>query len=122
MQGYLYILRCANGTYYTGSTKSLRKRLAQHQNGEGSNYTRKHLPVTLVYWEKYRRIDDAFYREKQIQGWSQKKKEALINGDFTRLHHLATCRNDTHFSKKDLISTSLISTSLDERSLDMTEE
>ncbi len=117
MQGYLYILRCANGTYYTGSTKSLPKRLAQHQNGEGSNYTRKHLPVTLVYWEKYRRIDDAFYREKQIQGWSQKKKEALINGDFTRLHHLATCRNDTHFSKKDLISTSL-----DERSLDMTEE
>jgi putative endonuclease len=78
-KGWMYILKCANGTYYVGSTNNLELRLNQHENGEGSNYTRKNLPVKLVYYEEYGRIDDAFYREKQVQGWSRKKKEALIN-------------------------------------------
>ena len=68
MKGYMYILECANGQYYTGSTKDLEVRLYQHQNGEGANFTKKHLPVKLVYFEEYERIDEAFYREKQIQG------------------------------------------------------
>ena len=76
----MYILKCADGSYYTGSTNDLELRLIQHQCGEGANHTRKHLPVELVYYEEYERIDEAFYREKQIQGWSRKKKEALING------------------------------------------
>jgi putative endonuclease len=97
MKGYMYILRCANGYYYTGSTKNLELRLAQHQNGEGANFTRKHLPVELVYCEEYNRIDTAFYREKQVQGWSRKKKEALINGEFEKLPELAECLNETHF-------------------------
>ncbi len=67
----MYILRCANGQYYTGSTKSLYRRVAQHQQGRGANFTRKHLPVQLLYYEVYHRIDWAFYREKQIQGWSR---------------------------------------------------
>lgn len=69
--GYMYILHCANGQYYTGSTKSLYRRFQQHQRGEGANFTRKHLPVQLLYYEVYHRIDWAFYREKQIQGWSR---------------------------------------------------
>ena len=93
MKGYMYILKCANGNYYTGSTNDLEKRLEQHQNGEGSNFTKKHLPVKLVYFEEFQRIDDAFYREKHLQGWSRKKKEALINGQIEKLHNLAKCKN-----------------------------
>ena len=76
----MYILECCKGQYYTGSTKELILRVEQHQRGEGANFTRKNLPVELVYFEEYRRIDNAFYREKQVQGWSRKKKKALING------------------------------------------
>ena len=104
MNGYMYILLCANGKYYTGSTNNLERRLIQHQNGEGANFTKKHLPVKLVYWEEYARKDEAFYREKQVQGWSREKKEALINGKQNKLHDLAECKNDTHFIRS---STSL---------------
>ncbi len=100
MKGYTYILLCSNGQYYTGSTKYLERRIAQHQAGEGANFTKKHLPVELVYYEEYQRIDTAFYREKQIQGWSRKKKEALINGKFEKLKELAECKNDTHYKNQ----------------------
>ena len=75
--------------------------MAQHQAGEGANHTRKRLPVELVYFETFSRIDKAFYREKQIQGWSRKKKEALINRQLEVLHRLAECRNETHCRNKD---------------------
>ena len=97
MKGWMYILECADGSYYTGSTNNLELRLAQHQNGEGANHTKKRLPVKLVYFEEYQRIDEAFNREKQVQGWGRKKKEALINGTFDNLHNLAECTNSTHF-------------------------
>lgn len=87
----MYILECFDGSYYTGSTNNLELRLQQHQNGEGANHTRKHLPVELVYFEEYERIDEAFKREKQIQGWGRKKKKALINRDLEKLHSLAEC-------------------------------
>ncbi|MDI9592788.1 MAG: GIY-YIG nuclease family protein [Bacteroidota bacterium] len=87
--GYIYILLCADGTYYTGSTNNLELRLEQHQSGEGANYTRKRLPVELVYYEEYDSVADAFYREKQVQGWSRKKKEALIEGKNKELAKLA---------------------------------
>lgn len=90
----MYILRCANGSYYTGSTKDMDKRLAQHQAGEGANHTRKHGPVKLVYFEEYHRIDHAFQREKQVQGWNRKKKEALINGKPELLPKLAVAYRD----------------------------
>ena len=86
---YMYILKCADGTYYTGSTVDLEKRLQQHQCGEGANYTKKRLPVELIYYEEYSRIDEAIYREKQVQGWSRKKKEALMTEDFESLKRLA---------------------------------
>ena len=75
----MYILQCSDGSYYTGSTNDIELRVKQHQFGEGANYTRKRLPVRLVYYEEFQRVDDAFRREKQVQGWTRKKKEALIN-------------------------------------------
>ena len=85
----MYILLCNDNTYYTGSTKNIDTRLAQHKMGEGSNYTKNRLPVKLIYFEEYDRIDVAFYREKQIQPWSRKKKEALISGETNLLPKLA---------------------------------
>ena len=106
MIGYMYILECSDGTYYTGSTKNLEKRIWEHKNMMGANYTKKKNPVKLVYYEKYSRIDKAFYREKQIQGWSHAKKKALIERNTNNLHELAECKNDTHY-KNMAPSTSL---------------
>ena len=94
--GYVYILKCADNSYYTGSTKHLEIRIEQHQKGEGANHTKKRLPIELIYFEEYYRIDLAFYREKQIQGWSRAKKEALINGDINLLPSLSECKNHSH--------------------------
>ena len=77
---WMYILECCDNSYYVGSTKDLKRRLSQHQEGTGSNYTYKRLPLKLVYCEEYDRVDEAFYREKQVQGWTRCKREALING------------------------------------------
>ncbi|MBQ0152944.1 MAG: GIY-YIG nuclease family protein [Chryseobacterium sp.] len=96
----MYILLCSDGSYYTGSTNSLEFRLAQHKNGEGANHTRKHPPVALLYFEEYDRVDKAFYREKQVQGWSRKKKEALIKEMPEELRKLAECMNETHYKNK----------------------
>ena len=85
----MYILKCSDGSYYTGSTKDLERRLWEHQNQLGANYTKKRSPVELVYYEEYSRIDDAFFREKQVQGWSRSKKEALLNGNEHLLPELA---------------------------------
>lgn len=101
----MYILECSNGQYYTGSTKGLERRLAEHQAGEGANFTKKHLPVKLVYYEEFQRIDEAFYKEKQVQGWSRKKKEALIQSQSEKLHDLSECKNETHFGNKDTSAT-----------------
>ena len=102
MKGYVYILECSNGKYYTGSTNDLERRLFEHWNGDGSNFTKKYPPVQLLYIEEFPRIDFAFYREKQIQGWSRRKKEALIQGEFNKLHEFSQCLNETHsnFFKK----------------------
>ena len=93
MKGYLYILECSNGQYYTGSTIDLAQRFLEHQNGEGANFTWKHLPVKLVYVEIYETIELAFKREQQIQGWSRKKKVALIQNNLKILRRLSECRN-----------------------------
>jgi putative endonuclease len=95
MTGYMYILECSDLSYYVGSTKNLELRILQHQSGEGANYTKKRLPVKLVYHEEYNRIDTAFYREKQVQGWSRKKRESLIKGEPESLPQLS--KNYTEF-------------------------
>jgi len=88
-KGYMYILECSDGSFYTGSTIDLEYRIFEHNNGEGANYTKKRLPIKLVYYEEYERIDEAFEREKQVQGWSHKKKKALIEGKMKALTTLA---------------------------------
>lgn len=77
----MYILECGDGSYYVGSTKNLDLRFIQHQSGKGSRYTSGRLPVKLVYCEEYDRISDAYQREKQVQGWTRRKREALIDGN-----------------------------------------
>ncbi|NEN24313.1 GIY-YIG nuclease family protein [Cryomorpha ignava] len=94
MKGWMYILLCSDGSYYTGSTNNMDKRYIEHQNGKGANYTKKRLPVKLLYYEEYSRIDTAFYREKQVQGWSRKKKEALMEGKLDALPGLSKAYRD----------------------------
>ena len=86
---YTYILQCANGEYYVGSTTDINRRLMEHQAGLGGKFTRTHLPVKLVYIEEYMSISQAFGRERQLHGWSRAKKEALINGDYEMLKQLS---------------------------------
>lgn len=92
-EGYLYVLKYSDGTYYTGSTKDLEHRLHQHQNGEGAIYTKRRLPVELIYSEEFPRIDEAFFREKQIQGWKRSKKEAYMQGRLGYLPKLSRSKN-----------------------------
>ncbi len=103
----MYILECESKYYYAGSTKNLERRLLQHSSGKGANFTGKHLPVKLVYFELFDRIDMAFYREKQVQKWSRAKKEALIKGNTNMLHKLAECRNETYYTTNPGTSASL---------------
>jgi putative endonuclease len=77
---WMYILECADSSYYVGPTKDLEDRMFQHQQGSGAKYTSRRLPVKLVYSEEYERVTDAYAREKQVQNWSRAKREALING------------------------------------------
>jgi len=86
---YMYILFCSDGTFYTGSTWDMEKRLSEHNSGEGANYTKERRPLNLVYYKEYSRIEDAFHREKQVQNWSHAKKKALIDGDLEKLKQKA---------------------------------
>jgi putative endonuclease len=86
---WMYILECADGSYYVGATKDLERRIAEHQEGLGAKYTSRRLPVKLVYGEEYDRVADAYYREKQVQGWNRAKREALIKGEYETLPALA---------------------------------
>lgn len=90
--GWMYILKCADGSYYTGSTIDLDRRILEHQNGEGANHPKNRLPVKLVYHEEQQSIKEAFYREKQVQGWSRRKKELLIKGDLSLLPKFAKAK------------------------------
>ena len=89
---HTYILRCADDTLYVGSTWNLDQRLWEHETGRGSSYTRRRLPVTLIWSADYERIADAYDLEKRIQGWSRRKREALIRGDFEALPGLSKKR------------------------------
>lgn len=68
-KGFVYILECSDGSFYTGSTIDLNRRMFEHSSGEGAKHTRKRLPLSLVYFAEFEHVYQAFYREKQIQGW-----------------------------------------------------
>jgi putative endonuclease len=87
---FLYILRCADGSYYVGTTrKSVEERIAEHNAGLHGGYTMKRRPVTLAFAQHFEVITDAISAERQIKGWSRAKKEALIKGEWNRLPELA---------------------------------
>ena len=93
MGAWLYILKCGDKSYYTGTTRAdLDRRVGEHQSGAFDGYTSTRLPVELVYSEYFDRIVDAIAAERRIKGWSRAKKEALIAGDFSRLQAAARRR------------------------------
>jgi|SRR5579883_2180935 len=92
---FVYMLRCADGSFYVGHTDDLETRIAQHQAGSHDGYTARRRPVELVYQATFPTRDDAFAREQQLTGWSRAKKEALIRGDWESLHQLAKRRPST---------------------------
>ena len=87
---WTYIVRCADGTYYVGSTVNLERRLSEHNLGLGAAYTRHRRPVVLVWCAEFERIDEAFAFEKRVQGWGRRKREALIAGALDDLPMLAS--------------------------------
>ena len=89
---HAYILRCGDGTLYVGSARNLESRIEQHAAGLGGDYTSKRLPVELVFAEEFARIDEAWAREKQLQGWSRAKRMALIEGRYEDLVRLSANR------------------------------
>ena len=90
MSAYLYILRCADGSYYVGTTTgNLETRVAEHQTGRYDGYTASRRPVALVFHQHFERLDDAAAAERQVKGWRREKKKALIRGDFAALPFLA---------------------------------
>jgi putative endonuclease len=93
LSAFVYILRCADGSYYVGSTRtSLAARVAEHNIGRYGGYTMSRRPVVLAWSQEFDRITDAIAAERQIKGWSRKKKEALISKNFDALRGLAQRR------------------------------
>ena len=91
---HVYLLRCADGSYYVGSARrGLERRLSEHNSGAFGDYTSKRLPVELVWAEHFPDITDAIAVERQPKGWSRAKKEALIKGDYTAIKALAKRRS-----------------------------
>ncbi|WP_206446436.1 GIY-YIG nuclease family protein [Agrococcus sp. KRD186] len=90
---WVYILRCRDGSTYVGSTRDIDRRLDQHQRGQGAAYTRRRLPVELAFAHFDESVAAAFALEKQIQGWSRAKREALIRGDFQAIARAAKKRD-----------------------------
>jgi len=87
---FLYILRCADGSYYVGTTRdSLDRRIAEHNAGSFDGYTAYRRPVALVFHQYFERITDAVSAERQVKGWWREKKEALIHGDLRSLPSLS---------------------------------
>jgi predicted GIY-YIG superfamily endonuclease len=87
---WTYILECSDGTYYVGSTTNLPARLWQHDRGDGATYPRRRRPVKLVWSGEFATAAQAFEFEKQVQGWSRAKREALIRDEFGELPGLAS--------------------------------
>ncbi|MDD5746484.1 MAG: GIY-YIG nuclease family protein [Candidatus Omnitrophica bacterium] len=75
---FVYILQCSDGTYYTGYTPDLERRVARHNNGRGAKYTRGRVPVKLVYARKYASVPQALREERRIKGLTRGQKERLL--------------------------------------------
>ena len=86
----VYMLKCSDGTYYTGVTNDLSRRFSEHQSGDDQkSYTYRRRPVQLVFFADFSNIEYAIEKEKQIKKWSREKKEALINENYELLPKLS---------------------------------
>jgi putative endonuclease len=89
MKSWVYILECADKSFYVGSTKNLERRIAEHQSGQGGTYTSRRVPIKLKFSLECNDIAEAFNLEHQIKKWSRAKKEALISGSYNLLPTLS---------------------------------
>ncbi|MGC2458424.1 MAG: GIY-YIG nuclease family protein [Gallionellaceae bacterium] len=89
MSFWVYILHCADNSYYTGHTGNLEKRIGEHQNGLSASCTSGRLPVELVFSQECSTRIEALTAERQIRGWSRKKKEAMMRGDWAEVSRSA---------------------------------
>ena len=89
MAFWVYILECADGSYYTGHTDNLELRVAQHKQNLTGGYTSTRLPVKLVFSQSFTTRVEAISSERQIKGWSRAKKAAMISGDWDEVSRLA---------------------------------
>jgi len=95
---FVYILKCSDNSYYVGLANKVNKRFEEHQLGlhvHSNTYSRR--PIELIWFNKFNSALEAIECEKKIKGWTRKKKEALINGDFGLLKNLSECKNETIF-------------------------
>jgi len=90
---YVYILRCADDSFYVGSAQDLNSRVKAHNDGRGAAYTFKHRPVHLVHSEVFDSEIVAVTRERQLKRWSHEKKQALVEGNVERLKHVSKHRS-----------------------------
>ncbi|WP_114226420.1 MULTISPECIES: GIY-YIG nuclease family protein [Sphingomonas] len=89
MHFWVYIVRCSDGSFYTGHTDNLEKRVGEHNSGIGGDWTRRRRPVSLVWCEVLPTRQEAYEAERRIKPWSRAKKEGLIARDWARVSHFA---------------------------------
>lgn len=89
MPFWTYILKCADGSYYTGHTDNLDRRMAEHQTGGHCRFTSMRRPVALYWAQDFASRAEALEAEIRVGKWSRAKKEALGSGDWRRLSHLS---------------------------------
>ncbi|MBM3925375.1 MAG: GIY-YIG nuclease family protein [SAR202 cluster bacterium] len=95
MAFYVYMLKCSDGSYYTGHADNLDKRIGEHQSGFFCGYTKRRRPVRFVFVEEFATRSYALDAEFQIKGWSRAKKEALIRRDWKRIVELSKSHAST---------------------------
>ena len=97
-QYYVYILKCSDNSYYTGITNNVERRLTEHQQGLNREcYTYNKRPVELAFNAEFNDVAQAIAFEKQVKGWSRKKKEAIIKDKWEDLKKLSECQNESNF-------------------------
>ena len=91
---YVYMLKCNDGTNYTGVTNDVERRFAEHQNADDAfAYTARRRPLELVYVQEFQWVQEAIAWEKQLKKWSSKKKQALCHENWDEVQLLARCKN-----------------------------
>ena len=90
---WMYILRCADDSFYAGHTDNLERRLDEHHAGRLACYTRSRRPLVLVHVQEFETREEALAIERQIKGWNRAKKQAFIDGDWREVSRLGRGRN-----------------------------